>query len=53
MVVTKQIKMIFDNVNNDENINSDTGNSLTISNSRVNAFVKKLNAQIFSPQTPE
>jgi hypothetical protein len=38
----RAVKMIFDNVNNDENINSDTGNSLTISNSRVNAFVKKL-----------
>jgi hypothetical protein len=32
----------YDNVNNDENINSDIDNSLTISNSRVNAFVKKL-----------
>jgi uncharacterized protein (TIGR02145 family) len=38
----RAVKMIFDNVNNDENINSDTGNSLTISNSRVDAFVKKL-----------
>jgi hypothetical protein len=28
----RAVKMIFDNVNNDENINSDIDNSLTITN---------------------